>query len=514
MARGSSRTDGDTWRRVANAVPGTITWICILGAVVGVLVFPGQWLYAVAAFLMWVILRMAVMLVGAFIGEWRIRRWAHIDWSRSEERPSQVTGVVPADVRHVVLIPNYREPAEVLDRTLKSLAAQHRAAQRLIVVLAMEEREGGARAKAEEILAAREGAFLATLVTVHPGRLPGEVPGKSSNQAWAAARAREFVEELGIDIDVTTVTSCDADSVFHPNYFAALACLFADDEDRFRRFWQAPLRYYNNLRDVPFPLRLDLVFLHSAHLAELALPYSSLPISTYSLSFRLAEEVEWWDPGVIAEDWHMFLRSFIAKHGRVRTVGIFLPTSSDIVSATTAPKALKARYTQVVRHAWGAEDVGYLLVELPKSGVSLPRRAFIFCYVLHDHVLRAIVFVMLLSGTVIGWQVGSTHDIILLWNWWQVGLLLRILYAAASSLFIATIAMEVYRRRDVEGSTLELVAETVGSWALLPLVGLFSGWVPALHAQTKLMLAMPLHYTVAPKRIVSRSIEGPSPIEG
>lgn len=495
-------------RQLANAVPGALTWLVLLSAVVGVTLFPGQWLVVVTVFVAWIVARMAAMFAGVLVGEYKLRRWARTDWTAAEDVPVPATGIAPNDVRHVVLVPNFREPTAVLDRTLRALSVQHRATERVIVVLAMEEREKDARVKAQRVLAGYEHAFLGTLVTLHPANLPGEVPGKSSNQAWAAARAREYLSEQGINPEFTTITSCDSDSLLHPSYFAALSRLFATDLRRHRRFWQAPIRYYNNLRDVPFLLRLDLVFMHTGQLSALALPMSRpLPVSTYSLSMQLAEEVGWWDPAVIAEDWHMYLRSFIVKHGDVRTVGVFLPTSSDIVDGPTMASAVKARYVQVVRHAWGAEDVGYLLVSLPKSKVSPLKRVFILGHVLHDHVLRATVFMMLFSGTFLTWQIRTTHDIIFLWYWFEVGSLMRILYALASVLFVAAIGLEVYRRRSVDGTRLDLVAEMVGSWILLPLVGVFAGWVPALHAQTKLMLGMPLHYTVAPKRMVGRPSE-------
>ena len=495
-----------SWRRrLANAVPGVLSWTIIVCTVLGVALFPGQWLLVVTIFLVWIVFRMSLMFFGVLIGELRIRKWERVDWIAAEDLVRPASGLSPSQVRHVVFVPNYKEPGDVIARTLASLAAQHRASERIVVVMAVEEREAGARQKAQELLAPFEGSFLATLVTVHPGGLPGELPGKSSNLFWAAPRARELVDELGLDPDVVTMSACDSDSVFHPDYFAALSRLFAEDSDRLRRFWHAPLRYYNNLRKVPYILRLDLMFVHSSQMALLSVPQvASLPISTYSLSLRLAEDAGWWDPGVIAEDWHMFLRSYIAKRGDVETVGIYLPTWSDIVEGSTWAKALKARYEQVFRHSWGAEDVGYLLVALPGSEVPKRKQAMILGYVLHDHVLRAVIFLMMFSGTLLMWKIGSTNNVLFVIYWLRLGWILRGLYITASALFIGTIALEVYRRgRAVPGPTYLLLAETVGSWIFLPLIGILAGWLPALHAQTRLMLGMPLNWKVAPKKLAS-----------
>ena len=57
------------------------------------------------------------------------------------------------------------------------------------------------------------------LVTFHPFGLPGEVRGKSSNQAWAASCAvAELVDRQGHNLDHLTVTSCDADTQFPKQY--------------------------------------------------------------------------------------------------------------------------------------------------------------------------------------------------------------------------------------------------------------------------------------------------------
>lgn len=498
-------------RRMANAVPGAMTWTILIAAVVGVLAFPGYWLAIVAGFLAWFTARTALTFVGVFLGEWRIRTWSRVDWTAHEDEPSPQTGIVPSAVRHVVLVPNLNEPVEVLERTLGALAAQHRASERLIVVLAMEQREPGAEPKAAGIIARHDGEFLSIFATMHPSDLPGEARVKASNLTWAARRVSERLAALGVDPDLTTVTACDSDSVIHPSYFAALSRLYAGDPGRFHRFWQAPMRYYGNLRQVPFWLRLDLVVLHNAQLGDLTMPSpGALPMSTYSLSLRLAEQSGWWDPAIVSEDWHVFLRSFVSTGGHVEMVPIYLPFTADIVHEPTAGATLKARYNQLVRHGWGAEDVGYLLTELPRSQVKWTDGLLMTSYVLQDHVSRAVAFVVLTSGSLLVWEVASTHNIMLLWFWWQIGWLVTALYVALTVLFVGTIALEAYRRAGVGGRWSVLAAETVATWALLPVIGIAAGTVPAMHAQTKLMLGSPLVWKVAPKRPVRKPPSAPS----
>jgi len=67
---------------------------------------------------------------------------------------------------------------------------------------------------------------------------------KSANQAWAARWIkRKLVDQLGYNIDHIVVTTMDADTLWHEDYFEALTYLFATNPDRHLRFWQAPIRY-------------------------------------------------------------------------------------------------------------------------------------------------------------------------------------------------------------------------------------------------------------------------------
>ena len=136
--------------------------------------------------------------------------------------------------------------------------------------------------------------------------------GKSSNEAWAAKETvAELCERRGLDINHLTVTSCDADTLFPPQYFECLTYHFATDPRRYRRFWQAPIFFYNNIWQVPAPLRVPNALAGLVHLCRLSRRRKVLfSQSTYTLSMRMAHDVGYWDTDIIPEDWHMFLKCF------------------------------------------------------------------------------------------------------------------------------------------------------------------------------------------------------------
>jgi len=174
--------------RTRHMLTGLTSWIIILAAASCLIRFPRSWLIVTAVCIGLFLLRVMMVLAYAILSDGACRVWGCTDWSQGEDVP-QPDGLSPTEVRHVVPIPDYKEPASLLRRTLDTLAQQHRASERLIVVLGMEERELDAVAKGE-LLAHEYGTrLLDVLVTTHPAGLPGEgAPGKSSNQAWHSGR--------------------------------------------------------------------------------------------------------------------------------------------------------------------------------------------------------------------------------------------------------------------------------------------------------------------------------------
>ena len=501
-------TDGTTRhgtpRNLGHMLPGAISWGVITLAVAGTLLFPRAWLVMATVFMGYMTVRMVLTFGYAMYGEYLRRQAQRVDWTHAEDEAGPF-GFAPSQTRHVVIIPNYKEPEEILRRTLDGLAAQHNASERVIPVLGMEEREHGARAKGEALAAEYAGRFLDVIVSVHPANLPGDEPGKSSNEAWAAKVAHKVLLATGVDLDVTTVTSCDADSVLHPKYFSAVARMFAHDERRHTRFWQAPLFYYNNIWHVPAPIRFVTWLSHTMQMAELAMPfYEPLPISTYTLSLRLAERCGWWDPSVIPEDWHSYLNCLFETGEEIGTTSVFLPTMADATDGDGWLGAMSNRFHQVKRHAWGAEDVGFITGQLSMRPGSLTKTTlFRLGQVLHDHVLRVATWFILVSVYVIGARYANMH-------WyspgWHAGIaqnlvLLRAMFSVGGVILAASIVFELWRCPPPDGvSRIKTAMEIVVLWPAMVFLGFYLGTLPAIEAQTRLLLGIPLGYRVTPKR--------------
>lgn len=484
--------------RFGYGLPGAVSWGLTALVAAGTLLWR-PWTYIVLAFVAYFLARMAWTLVYDLAGEVQLRRWKRLDHTRSFDKHGPF-GFAPSDVHHVVVVPCYREPSEILSRTLDAMARQFRASDRMVVILGMEEREPEAKAKAEKLCASYRDRFASMTFTLHPANLSGEAAGKSSNEAWAARAVPDLISALGVRPDLVTITSCDADSVFHDRYFAAVAQLFAADENRHRRFWQAPLFFYNNIWRVPAPVRLTTWMAHALQLAELACGwYRPLPISTYTMSMPLAMASGWWDPAIISEDWHTFLTAQFAKQGDVRLIPVMLPTYGDATDGETWWGGIRSRHMQLTRHSWGAEDVGWIVAQMSaRPETRRPWAYWRLLQVAHDHIARTASWLLLTNAWVL-----TLLPAVAPWlapERWQLRML-QVGMSAAGILMVATIAIDLARHRPEGQSWFRVGAELIALWLTLPLIGFYLSALPGIVAQTKLLFRLPFSYRLTPKRL-------------
>jgi hypothetical protein len=418
-------------------------------------------------------------------------------------------------VRHVVIIPNYQESDAKLRATLETLAGADGAKQSIVPVLAMEAAEHGSEARGRALAREFKSRFYDLLVTMHPQGLLGEIRGKSSNEDWAARRAvDELVIRRGLDIDDLTVTSCDADTQFHKQYFEALSYHFTTDPQRYRRFWQAPIFFYNNIWQVPAPLRVTNAMSGLIHLGRLSRKRRVLfSQSTYSLSMRMAQDVGYWDTDIIPEDWHMFLKCFYKLDGLVEVEPIYLPLGNDGALSTTTKGTYVNHYLQVRRWGWGASDLPYAAEQaLSHPEIPLKRRLLRLWYFFENHLMWSTQWFVLTLGGLIPlsyWLL--TDDTLAPWwffltNWGHLDFLPGFISLTSVVMtptlvpFLILIVLD-HQLRPPPPVSLSRRYRLLGHlcWLAISPITFFGSAMPALEAQIRLMLGKRMEYRVTEK---------------
>jgi len=479
-------------RRALEILPGLFSWTLILSPIWASIFIPYFIAYFIIFFDVYWVYKSFSLVFTSYLASQKIKKAEKVDWFKSAKNFRNFN-----KVSHVVVIPNYTESVHKLRETLVALAKQTFLTKRIFVVLGMEEREKGAKERADTLISEFKDDFGSIFATYHPD-IEGEVKGKSSNESYAAKIAyKELVENKVIDINYATISSVDADSIFDRQYFSYLSYKFLEDPKRYHKFWQSATVYYNNFWRVPAPTRIISFFGSLWRIGVLVQKDRLISNSTYSLSFKMLADIGFWDTDVIPEDYRIFFKAFYKLEGQVWVDPIFLKTSMDAPLSSGYLKSLKNKYHQEQRWSWGvSDDPLFIKWWFTVPNVSFFRKTIILFNVLQEHFLWPVNWFIItvaanimpfinpvFSRTAIGFSLPRLASLILTLS------------------IVALIAMIVidYRNNPKHShSTLRKLLFPF-EFFLLPLVGFFLSALPAILSHTHLMLGKRLEYKVTEK---------------
>lgn len=480
-------------KRSLEILPGLISWTLILSPFWGSFLFPFALAYFILFFDMYWLYKSISLTITAYIASKRIKETEREDWVKKAE-------LLPnfEKTSHVVIIPNYKESTAKIRDTIASLAAQTFPSKRIYVVLAMEMREETAKERAEILTEEFRDVFGKIFATFHPD-IDGEVKGKSSNQAFAGKQAyKDLVEGGNIDLDYSTISSVDADSIFDKQYFAYLSYKFLTDQKPYNKFWQSANVNYNNFWAVPAPIRVISFFGSLWRTAQLIQGDRLLVNSTYSLSFKMLKNIDFWDTDVIPEDYRILFKAFYRLKGNVWTEPIFLKTSMDAPLSSTYIKSLENKYNQERRWSWGvSDDALFIKWWLTVPGVPFIRKTIMLWNVLQDHFLWPVNwFIITIAANIIPLVNPIFSRTTLGYNLPRLaGFILTFCIFSLLSMIIID-----YRNRPKhlsQSAARQFLFPL--EFVLLPVVGFFLSALPALISHTQLMLGKRLEYKVTEK---------------
>lgn len=481
-------------RRLLEILPGFVSWSLILFPLWGSFLIPITVAYFVIFYNVFWFYKSFSLAIIAFFAQQKIKKAEGENWLK---KAAKLSGF--EKIHHLIVIPNYREKLEMLRKTLEHLARQNFPAKQMTVVLAMETREREAAEKAKILKREFEKKFGHLFITFHPV-IPGEVAGKSSNEAWAGTWAKKkLIDGLGYDMDFVTVSSVDADSLFHPQYFAYLTYEFLKaGKRRYLYFWQSANVLHNNIWRVPAPIRVVSTISSVWRMGVLVRHDRLVPNSTYSLSLKMLDQVGYWDTDVIPEDYRIFFKAFYKLGGKVEARPIFLTTSMDAAESTTYWGSLINKYEQEKRWAWGvSDDPLFIKWWLTVPNVSFWAKTIHLIKIVEDHFLWPVNWFMITLGanvvpllnpnftrTAIGYNLPRFSSLVL-----------SLCLLALAAVVIFDLRQRPKPRPFFTWRRLLLPLE----FLYMPVASFFLWALPGLVAHTKLMIGKRLEYKVTEK---------------
>lgn len=482
--------------RLLEILPGLVSWNIILFPYWGIFVIPEIVAYFILGFNIYWFYQSLTIAITSTVSHLRIQASMNFDWLGDiKQFPDW------EKVHNVVIIPTYKEPQYILERTIDSLTTQTLPRKMITVVIAQENRapDEDKITKMNKLKEKYKGIFGNFFVALHT-LAPGEVIGKASNERYAAIWTKEKLVDSGkMNINYLTVTSCDADHKYHPNHFAALTYKFLDNPDRYHKFWQPAVMFYNNIWELPAITRVPNTLMSIWNLSQLPRRDRLINAQNYSLSYKLLHEVDYWDADKIPEDWGVFFKAFYKKGGRVEVEPLYLPLFADAALSSSFFKTLKNQYEQIKRWAWGVSDDPWII----KNYFLTPDVPFL------DKTMRLITVVWAHFLWPVNWfliTIGLTLPTLINPAFGRTALGYSVPKASSFLLTVALVFLvvmlvfdNIYKPKRPHNFPLWRALLTPLEFVLMPVAGFFFSALPGLDAHTRLMLGKYMEYKVTDK---------------
>ncbi|MEK7203480.1 MAG: glycosyltransferase family 2 protein [Patescibacteria group bacterium] len=502
-------------------LPGLLSWSSI--GVLTLLSFTNPFFVAafIIAFDLYWIIRTTYFyshLAAAFSIMKRVKKINWLEKLKSENpstqnnlsaRPSsqqvESSGLNWEEIYHLVVLPFYKEGKEVIRPSIEALInSGYPVKEKMIVVLASEERVGQEAQKiAEEVKSEYESNFFKFLTTVHPKDIAGELAGKGSNTAWAGKKAKELIDQLNISYENVIVSSFDIDTVVPPAYFSRLTYVYLTTEDRLHSSYQPVPLYFNNIWGATFLSRIAAFSTTFWALLNQERPNRLKTFSSHSMPFKALVDIDFWMTDIVTEDNIIFFQCFLRYDGNYRVIPLYFPVYMDANVGKNFRETAANVYRQHRRWGWGVETIPYMLYGFLKNK-KIPfgkKITYGFDYVEGFWSWATNSFIIALFGWLPGFVGGvEFKNSILALNlpgitgWLGNIALIFLIFSAFFSINLLLLKTE-----DFKNHKKKQFAWLALQWLFTPFIMIALVALPALDAQTRLMLGRYMGFWVTPK---------------
>ncbi|MBU3933798.1 MAG: glycosyltransferase family 2 protein [Candidatus Omnitrophica bacterium] len=486
-------------KRAFEIIPGLISWSILLFFLVLVFIRPLMAAVFVITYLFYWVCRLLYMSALLVTANYRMLSNRDTDWLG-------MCKTVKSDLRyeeilHIVLYTACKESKEVLKESLNNLKDVNYPKDKMIVILAGEEREKGSGEKLKKIAENFKGYFKDILTVIHPENISGEIAGKGANATYAAKKAKELLKKEKINLEHVIISCFDADTCPDRDYFSCLTYHFLSHPKRYQISFQPLPIYSNNIYKVPAFARMIEIGSTFWQLIESMRYEKFVTFSSHSMSFKTLVEVNYWPVDLVSDDSLIFWKCFLKYNGDYKTYPLEVPVYMDIAVGRNFFDTVIVQYKQKRRWAWGVENFAFLGSRIFKNKV-IPRIVKIkkLYQLLDNHVNWATwaIIISFITPLILFWGKIVNKEALVLFNLSYIN---SVVFNTLS--FIVLLSVFISRQfippRPKDVSRLIYVSFLI-QWFLVPLISALLGSIPALDAQTRLMLGKYLGFYPTPKK--------------
>jgi cellulose synthase/poly-beta-1,6-N-acetylglucosamine synthase-like glycosyltransferase len=482
--------------RFLETLPAIASWATLAGVVALSIYAPFAAAYFIIAFAVYWVLKTAFLSYHLRHNWKRLRHNMDTDWTKMIERFEY------GHLYHLVILPFYKEPKEVVEATVRALAEARYDQKSIIVVLASEERAGASSAAiAKEIQDAWGDRFGAFLVTTHPKDVPGEMAGKGSNASFAAEEARvKVLDAHGIRYNHALVSIFDIDTAIYPDYFNCLVWHFMTAARPQKSSFQPVPIFNNNMWDATMLSRVVAMSSTFWEMVQQERPERMATFSSHAVSFKALYEVGYWQRNMVSEDSRIYWNLMIANDGQYDVVPLSYPVSMDANMAPTLWGTVKNIYRQHRRWTYGVENLVYIIYHFTKNTrIPLKKRIRIVLQQAEGYwsLVTNPIMLFILGWAPIFFGGRVFHETVLSYN---LPIVVRnlLVFAMFGLIVSSIISLSLIPPRPSGRSRFSYVVMAL-QWVLVPITMIIFSALPGLDAQTRLALGRYMGFWVTPK---------------
>lgn len=485
-------------------IPGILCWSVFIIPIILSFFYPFLIAGLIIIFALYWLIKSIVMSIRLIVGYSNYKKTIRIDWLKKCQH-SDLNDKFQ-NVYHLMILATYKEGLETLRTSIRALTSSNYPMKKIIFVLATEERDKDNAQKYANILKKEfANIFYEFIVTEHPKNILGEVKGKGANITYSAKEVLKFIQTKKINPNNIIVTTLDADNRVHPEYLSSLTYHYLIDADPLHKSYQPIPMFFNNIWEVPIPLRSIAVGSSFWQMIESTRPYRMRNFSSHAQSLAALIETNFWSTKTIVEDGHQFWRTYFAFNGNHQVIPLYVPIYQDaVLSPISYIMTFWAQYVQKRRWAWGCSDIPYVMTNI----IGNKKLPFFDKYMqafrlIEGHFSWATTSIIL---AFVGWLPALLNplfrDTVLAYNFPIIysRLLTTALIGLAVTLTISTLLLPPRPKKIFNFS---ILAEWIISPILLPISNIVFSSLTAIDAQTRLMFGKYLEFIVTEKKLVN-----------
>lgn len=349
------------FERFLEILPGALTWLALTSPLWLSFTLPFTVAYLIiVADIYWLFnsLKISVLI---FVGYKKFTNAAKKNWlgKLKDDFPDKWE-----DYYHLLLLPTYKEPLEVLAPAFDAIANSSYPKKKIFLAVGFEERDSAEKiAETKKYLEKYAEKIGGVFTTIHPFGLAGEVPGPGTNRNWMIKNATQEFEKLGIKSNEVFVTTLDADFCIHEQFLAGALhkYLSVPEKDRDKRSFTGVFLYYNNYWQASAPMRVIASGTAFWQISEMVGSDKYINFSSLSINLKSLLDVGGWLPDKVNDDAGFFWKAYYHFKGDYKVIPHYLPINADTVVDVNLFKSFQNQYLQLKRWAYGVEHIPFIV---------------------------------------------------------------------------------------------------------------------------------------------------------